>query len=88
MAIVVTPAEVNAFGRNMLKRLFIETLIHGNTSKKVRSSLICAYRELIGFVQGAIEIQDMLENVLHPRALAEGEKNSIRSLILPPGKSS
>ena len=35
MGPVVTAAEVSAFGRNMLTRLFIETLVHGNVSKEV-----------------------------------------------------
>lgn len=35
--------------------------------------------------QGAVEIQSMVEKVLHPRPLAEAEKNNIRSLMLPRG---
>ncbi|ORX37612.1 Metalloenzyme, LuxS/M16 peptidase-like protein [Kockovaella imperatae] len=63
----VTPDQVKAYAKEVLQRLFIETLVHGNTDK-----------------QGAKEIQDMLERVLHPRALAEGEKHSVRSLTYPP----
>ena len=32
---VVTPADVKAFGREVFSRLFVETLIHGNTTVEV-----------------------------------------------------
>jgi insulysin len=64
---VVTPQDVEALGKEILSRLYVETLIHGNTSPA-----------------GAKEIQDMVEKVLKARALAEGEKENPRTLILPP----
>ncbi|ORY34641.1 putative A-factor processing enzyme [Naematelia encephala] len=64
----IKPADVQAFGKEVLQRLWIETLIHGNTSS-----------------QGANEVQDMVERVLKPRPLAEAEKNTIRTLLLPSG---
>ena len=36
--------------------------------------------------KGAKEMQDMVERVLHPRPLAEAEKNTGRSLLLPTGE--
>ena len=66
---VVTPQDVEAFGKEILSRLHVETLVHGNTSPT-----------------GAKEIQDMVEKILNARALAEGEKENPRALVLPPCK--
>lgn len=66
---MITPQEVESFGKEALSRLFVETLVHGNTS-----------------VEGANEIQDMVEQVLKPRTLAEGEKHNLRTLLLPQGE--
>ncbi|WVQ84726.1 hypothetical protein IAT38_006883 [Cryptococcus sp. DSM 104549] len=62
----ITAADVQAFGKEVLSRLHIETLIHGNTSP-----------------EGAKEIQDMLERVLHPRQLTPTELHAVRTLTLP-----
>ncbi|WVQ84725.1 hypothetical protein IAT38_006882 [Cryptococcus sp. DSM 104549] len=66
----ITVQDVQAFGKEVLSRLHIETLVHGNTSR-----------------EGATEIQDMLERVLHPRKITSSELLSgSRCLTLPDSK--
>jgi insulysin len=65
----ITPSDIEAFGREIFSRLYIETLVLGNTT-----------------AEGAKEIQEMMEQVLKPRALAPSEKHNNRVLTLAPGE--
>jgi insulysin len=62
----ITPADIEAFAREVFQRLYFETLVHGNTT-----------------IAEAKGIQDMIERVLHPRALVPAEKSPRRTLLLP-----
>lgn len=63
----ITPADVKAFANELFQRLYVESLVHGNTSAEEAKAL-----------------QDSFETILKPRALAPGEKGSLRQLLLPP----
>ena len=58
---------MKAFGQEVFKRMYFETLVHGSLD-----------------AAGAKKIQDMLERIIQPRALAPAEKRRYRELLLPP----
>lgn len=62
----ITLEDVKAFGQEVFKRMYIETLVHGSLD-----------------AAGAKKIQDMLERIIEPRALAPAEKRRYRELLLP-----
>jgi insulysin len=82
---VIRPADVKVFGQEVMQRLYIESIVHGNTSPEVRRFLL-PHRSLSDPKKGAREMQDMVERVLHPRPLTEAEKTHGRSLLLPSGR--
>lgn len=67
---MITPSDIEAFVKEIFSRMYIETLVLGNTT-----------------AEGAQEIQDMIEQVVKPRALAPSEKHTLRTLTLAPGRS-
>ena len=83
----ITAEDVQAFGTEILKRLHIETLIHGNSTAEVRHLHIHLERQRL-MRQEAKGFSDMVERVLAPQALTEAEKSHPRSLLLPPCKLS
>lgn len=62
----ISAADVQAFGRELFQRLYVETLVHGNLGS-----------------EDAKRLQDSLELVIAPRALAPGEHSDRRTLLLP-----
>lgn len=83
----ITAEDVQAFGTEVLKRLHIETLIHGNSTAEVSHlSLLYSACQQRADRQDAKQFSDMVERVISPRPLAEAEKSHPRSLLLPPGK--
>ena len=43
----ITPADVKAFGREVFKRMFMETLIHGNMVPEVKPAFLTRFLMLM-----------------------------------------
>lgn len=78
--------------QEIFSRLHITTLVHGNMEKEVRDRLyevLSLNRKLTvvqSFVQSAVELQKVIEDVLSPKTLTEAERVADVSLFLPEGK--